>query len=552
MEKDSKTKKITSIAELPEYDKIEQFEDTDVFYCSLNDVKSPFIVHFEDMNNALKMYRVKISPQDRHGCKIIEAEYNVITTLKEDLSGDNENGEEGEKSQSAYQRDLLNLISEAVRQKVTDVHLEIRDKKATIKFRLNGKLSVVRVWDKNHGNRVCSVAFTVMAKELEGVVFNPREPQFAVMEERVDGVQVRLRMNSIPAAPDGYDVVIRILKVSLESNESGTMDLGTLGYSPEHVSILQRAMGKKSGGVIISGTTGSGKSTTLQQMLKNEIIEKPFLKLITIEDPPEYFIEGATQVPVARKEGKNEFAETIKACMRCDPDVIMIGEIRDPVTTELFTDAVLTGHKTLSTVHAKSALSVVSRFERMGADLQTLTSKDFFSALIFQTLVSVTCPHCKLAINSQEAFSIIEKRFHNRAKEKIDGWLDVLKRVARINGSAFNEDNIFVHNPEGCDHCSFGAVGSTVLAEVITPSQDIMNYLMKKDQYGAWESWVVNGGKSILQHACAKIMEGDVCPVNAEWAVGTITDAQEELDIIENSQHPTPKGGGSLGVFDEK
>jgi len=181
-------------------------------------------------------------------------------------------------------------------------------------------------------------------------------------------------------------MIMRILKMG-QSGEK--IDLNKLGYSKEHLGKVRRGSAKPVGVMMMAGTTGSGKSTSLNAMLSEKIAHHAGrIKVITVEDPPEYLLIGATQVPVVRsrsaaKEGAdiNPFASTIRAAMRSDPDVLMIGEVRDHHSAELLIHAVQSGHPVFTTTHASSGIDIVSRQRSNGVPDDVLGSHNFISAL---------------------------------------------------------------------------------------------------------------------------------------------------------------------------
>lgn len=540
--------KIVSIEHLPEHTHVKRYNGKRVFLCyTVDGSANPFVVHDGDQLAAFECFQeiVAKKPNLKGKIRIARAETGVIDILLSKTSEDG--GSEvkvsnstDDKTDNVYQKDFLSLVGEAMDDGTSDVHFEIRRGHSAVRFRKHGKLRKVRSWSYEHGNRMCSVIFTVMSEAMQGVVFNPSEPQFALVAAVVDGVDVRLRVNSIPAAPYGYDVVIRILKVGSAGGEDAnedTLKVEDLGYNKAQQRLIIDALEERSGAMIIAGTTGSGKSTTLQTMLKNKIKAEPYLKIITIEDPVEYFIGGATQVPVARKEGANEFANTIKACMRCDPDILMIGETRDEETSELLQDAVLTGHKTFSTIHAGSAITVISRLERMGVERMIMATKGFISVFMFQALSPVLCQECKLSIYSEKGRSIIFDKFGDEiATDKYEYWENTLKEISEFSQKPFNKDNICIANNKdnNCSTCSgSGIVGMTVVAEVMAPSVAVLEHIANGNDFLAFKQWIKDGGVPISVHACEKILDGEIGVIDAEHIVGPLKTALEDISLVD-------------------
>lgn len=556
-----KRKALSRKEELPEFDSVQRFNDKRVFliYKKINSNVAT-IIHDGEMFEAFNYHKEISAANEKSKVKRKIVIAKVETSILEDFilryeratkelnNGEKkglissvtsslksiESKEESDsflnEEDSVYDKDFTNVITEAVSKKVSDVHIEVRENGTRVRFRQYGKLHDVRYWSFEYGNKLCNVLFTVMAQELQGVMFNPAAPQFARVSKKISGVEIGMRVNSIPAFPNGYDVVTRILKMSNDSGNEDTLKIADLGYNKEQLSQIRYAMAQRSGAIIIAGTTGSGKSTTLQCLLKEKVRSEPYLKIITIEDPPEYFIPGVTQVPVKRKsKDGEEFVEAIKACMRCDPDIIMIGETRDVDTALLMQAAVLTGHKTLSTIHAKDAIAVVARLEKMTVERMTMATKGFISLFMFQSLVPLSCPYCKIPFSSDKGRAILDKKYDDISDMTMDYWIKSFEEVSKHSGIAYNPDNIFFVNEDGCKKCSNGVVGASVVAEVLNPSLEVLKCISEGDDFGAQRAWVNGGGRPINLHAIDKVMEGVVCPINAEHVVGPLQDCLHSL-----------------------
>ena len=419
------------------------------------------------------------------------------------------------------QSEFLQMIADAMRQGASDVHIELHGIQANVRYRIHGRLKEMLTWSYDYAHRLSGVAFAVTAEELDGVTFNPRVPQFALVDKVVNGTRVRLRLNSIPASPDGYDVIIRILPIG---QDQANLNVCDLGYSRQQELLIRAAMAQPSGVLVISGTTGSGKSTSLNVLLTEKIRNEPSLKLITIEDPPEYFIAGATQVPVTRRgdSGASAFAATMRAVMRCDPDILMVGEVRDVETAKLIQQATLTGHKTLTTLHTSGVISIIARLEQLGVERAVMASKGFFSGLVYQRLLGLTCEHCSVPLNdTARATDIGVRRLGDES-----AWKAALLRwefVARKKGVSL--EHIQLASPDGCSHGSHGAKGRTVAAEVMVPDEAILDLIAAKHDTDLYRHWRANGGITVVEHALSKVIEGSVCPLVAEAGVGPLSAA---------------------------
>lgn len=438
------------------------------------------------------------------------------------------------KQQSEIISAFEDLLAESFRMKASDIHIEVRRLEAVVRYRIDGELMKATNWPRAFAYRFCQVVYSVVAEE-EGkdVTFRPDTPQDAIIDKYVDGERVRVRLGTVPAAPDGFDMAMRLLPLGRNDSQK-SVPLLTLGYSDEQVRMIVAGASKPVGATIIAGTTGSGKSTTLKNILQ-EKIEKSngTIKVITVEDPAEYYIPGATQVPVSRNrkssDGASSFEAAIRGAMRMDPDILMVGEVRDLVTAKLLISAVQSGHQAFTTVHAPSALSIVSRLASMGVEHEILGSTDFIASLIYQSLLPLLCPTCRVSISQVEKDL---SRYHVTP--------DLLDRIRFVAPNDL--DRIYFRDYDGCNNCRYGIKGRTVVAEVVLPDHALLKLFARGQSVDALEHWLSHGGKPILQHGIEKMVAGLVSPVDVEDALGPLSsllimrdgvfDHAKEMDLL--------------------
>ncbi len=402
------------------------------------------------------------------------------------------------------------ILSEAIKRDSSDIHLEVGRDIAKLKMRVNGKITEVDEFPTPYAFKLSSVIYTSIAEETD-VTFNPKKPQDAVIDRAIHGKRMRLRLATIPSSPDGFDVILRLLPIE-DSSESKVRQLADLGYSKIHTEFLKIGMAVPVGVVIVAGVTGSGKSTTLNVMLTNKVKEnKGKIKVITIEDPPEYLLKGATQVPVVRSKADkdtNPFALAMRASLRSDPDILMPGEIRDEDSAELLVHAVQSGHQAYTTVHSASAIGTVSRLREMGISSSVLGSQDFISTLVYQSLLPITCNHCAISFESfqsGDALTVADTELVSRVKSTAKGITD----------------KIVFTNSKGCNKCNHtGIIGREVIAEVILPDSRMKQMFQDGDDSGALAYFKECGGKLIIDHAVEKMIVGKADPRDVESKVG--------------------------------
>ncbi|WP_005742320.1 ATPase, T2SS/T4P/T4SS family [Pseudomonas amygdali] len=426
--------------------------------------------------------------------------------------------EEQQKAATQIQLEFDELLVSALKARASDIHIEVTRRGAEVKFRVDGALQHFTEWPVRHARTMAGVIYMVIAEEKD-TSFDERRDQSAIIDRELgEHGSVRVRLNTLPTYPAGFDMIMRILKMG-QSGEK--IDLNKLGYSGEHLSKVRRGSAKPVGVMMMAGTTGSGKSTSLNAMLSEKIAHHGGrIKVITVEDPPEYLLVGATQVPVVRsrsaaKEGAdiNPFASTIRAAMRSDPDVLMIGEVRDHHSAELLIHAVQSGHPVFTTTHASSGIDIISRLRSNGVPDDVLGSHNFISALMYQTLLKTVCPHCSTDF----------EHFKKHAHDESDA--ELVHRVYRYLGATQAKQLRFINN-EGCKHCRKGVTGRTVAAEVILPDAYMLRAFRDRQDSDAMMHYAYSGGKFALHHGITKMLMGQC----------DIRDVEHKLDLIEALQ----------------
>jgi type II secretory ATPase GspE/PulE/Tfp pilus assembly ATPase PilB-like protein len=318
--------------------------------------------------------------------KVVEASQSLIDLLLADSKATVVAQSSKDNSEvSVQQQRLRMLVKEALNLQVSDIHIEVREDIARIRFRKHGELFLYAEWQSKLGREIASVAFN---KETDHAIthFNPSVPQNASMPLFIDGVDVRLRLASMPAH-GGFDMVMRLLSTGHEK----VKDLEELGYLPEQIELIKRAVGMPNGAVIISGPTGSGKTTTLASCMQLVSSDK---KIYTIEDPVEKVIENATQIPVNTEKTDRDFANMGRAALRMDPDIMVLGEIRDEGTARVMARAAITGHLVFSTLHTNSASAIITRLIDMGISASLLSDPNLLVCLVCQRLIPILCQKC--------------------------------------------------------------------------------------------------------------------------------------------------------------
>jgi type IV pilus assembly protein PilB len=285
------------------------------------------------------------------------------------------------------------IIFTALERRASDIHIETRNSEVVVKYRIDGVLQfAMQPMDKNWHATILS-RIKVMS-ELD--IAERRVPQDGRFRVRYKGRFVDFRVSIMPSV-HGEDAVLRVLDKETLSEKFRNLTLDVVGFDPEETAHFRRYIREPYGMVLVTGPTGSGKTTTLYAAI-NEI-KNDEDKIITIEDPVEYQVRGITQIPVNEKKGLT-FARGLRSILRHDPDKIMVGEIRDQETAQIAINSALTGHLVFTTVHANNVTDVIGRFINMGVEPYNFVSA--LNCILAQRLVRVICEHCKKRVSYPE------------------------------------------------------------------------------------------------------------------------------------------------------
>jgi type IV pilus assembly protein PilB len=291
-----------------------------------------------------------------------------------------------ESTASPVVRLVETIIFTALERRASDIHIEARDTEVAVKYRIDGVLQhAMQPIAKEHHSSVLS-RIKVLS-ELD--IAERRVPQDGRFRVKYKGRYIDLRVSIMPAS-HGEDAVLRVLDKETLSEKFANLTLDVVGFSAEELYRFRRYIHEPYGMVLVTGPTGSGKTTTLYAAI-NEI-KSDDDKFITIEDPVEYQVRGITQIPVNEKKGLT-FARGLRSILRHDPDKIMVGEIRDQETAQIAIQSALTGHLVFTTVHANNVTDVIGRFVNMGVEPYNFVSA--LNCILAQRLVRVICPNCK-------------------------------------------------------------------------------------------------------------------------------------------------------------
>jgi type II secretory ATPase GspE/PulE/Tfp pilus assembly ATPase PilB-like protein len=369
------------------------------------------------------------------------------------------------------------VVFNAIQRRASDIHIETQENVVLIKYRIDGVLyQAMDPIDKRHHGTIIS-RIKVMS-ELD--IAEKRIPQDGRFKLRVRGRTIDFRVSIMPTV-HGEDSVIRILDKESANAEFKSLNLEVVGFDAETKKKLRKFIREPYGMVLVTGPTGSGKTTTLYACLSE--IQSVEDKIVTIEDPVEYQLRGITQIPVNEKKGLT-FARGLRSILRHDPDKIMVGEIRDEETAQIAVQSALTGHLVFTTVHANNVVDVLGRFLNMKVELYNFVSA--LNCVLAQRLVRRICVHCKEAVEVPP---------------------DVL-REAGLDPAAMRSQPFY--EGKGCLECNgTGFHGRMAIAELLDLSDRIRGLILERRPAAEIKRAAREEGMIFLRDAAlAKVFEG--------------------------------------------
>lgn len=387
------------------------------------------------------------------------------------------------------------ILKSAVEIDASDVHIDALEKEALIRFRIDGVLyDVGRITDKLYNT--IRDRIKLLASIKINIQTSSQDGRFTIQNK---GTEFEARVATIPG-PYGEFITIRLL-----NPERMSFDLKTLGLNNENIKLINTLISSPTGMILATGPTGSGKTTTLYALIKQKV--SPGINIITIEDPIEYRMKGINQTQVDEKKGY-DFPNGLRSIVRQDPDVILVGEIRDDETGSIATQASLTGHLVFSTLHTNEAAGTIARLMEMGIDKDIIPNS--LKLIIAQRLVRRLCPYCKekytptteMVKTIKDSLSILSPRAGVEIPNKID--------------------NLF--KAKGCEKCHWlGYQGQVGLFELLFVNSDISDLIKKNASIDEIREEAISQGMIPLFHdGLSKVLNGDTTIEEVSRVAGDI------------------------------
>jgi len=409
--------------------------------------------------------------------------------------------EEIETSLTKRVTDVLEVIlGGAIFLDVSDIHIEPRKENAKLRIRIDGILEDVLLLDKKIYENLLS-----RIKLLSGIKLNitnrPQDGRFSVLMDEIAGEEykaraIEIRSSTLPAEY-GESIVLRLL------NPKSLIEIETLGLRKDLLEIFNQEIKKPNGMIIVTGPTGSGKTTTLYAFLKK--IQKPEIKVITIEDPIEYHLEGISQTQVDSRAGY-DFANGLKSIMRQDPDVILVGEIRDLGTASIALQAALTGHLVLTTLHTNDAAGTIARLQALGE--KPVNIAPAINIIIAQRLVRKVCKKCA-------EFEKTPHQFLEKLKKELKNLPPQVK-IPEIG------EELKIPKIKGCKDCNFTGYRERIgIFETFLVDDEMENFILTSPSISSLRKKVIEKGMvTMKQDGLIKVLEGITTVEEVERVTG--------------------------------
>ena len=373
---------------------------------------------------------------------------------------------------------VRSTLYDALKAGASDIHMETDPRGLTVKYRIDGVLSNVA---QVPGVEVAEQAVSRIKVMAELDIAERRVPQDGRFKVAMQGREVDVRVSIMPSV-FGEDAVLRILDRQALSEELSGLTLEGLGYAGATLARIRKLAAEPYGMLLVTGPTGSGKTTTLYAAISE--INHGRDKIITIEDPVEYQLPGVLQIPVNEKKGLT-FARGLRSILRHDPDKIMVGEIRDADTAQIAVQSALTGHLVFTTVHANNVFDVIGRFIHMGVDPYSFVSA--LNGIVAQRLLRMNCPQCATPTTPTD-------------------------ELLELSGLTTDKTRDFKFSQgSGCGHCrGTGYKGRRAIAEILLLTDELRELIVARAPIGQIKEAAIRGGThSLREAALALVKSGD-------------------------------------------
>lgn len=490
----------------------------------------------------------------RQGYKVNEPRYvtpNIITQAY--LYADRK-GASAQFDENAVRRRIVNMLEKAVENGANDIHIEAVNSRTRVEFRIDGALRVWETWTQREGEQVLSSVYSHSIGQ-SGATANFQEPQAAMLTSDAKGRDIialpkgviSVRCQWVPLSNDGryLDMRLQYDSAYLFGENFVMADVDSLGFSQEQLRVVQSLRTLPGGMRVFSGPVNQGKTTTLRVTLNRRMAETNMqLNCLLIEDPPEGGVIGARQIGVSAsvkdEQREKTFQEIMRCALRLDPDIVMLGEVRDAQTAKFAYRLALTGRQIYTTAHVYAALAIPKRLRDIGIEPYLVYDDHLLRGMICQRLLRTICTACRMPLAN--AAAELGPTYQDLARRVRAGLAIMDARRSKTNAntpyverlSEPDMRNVYISNPEGCPKCYKGRAGRTICAEVIETDMRLMELLQDNRMLEAEDYWLSPlglNGITMLWHGLEKVRRGEVSPNDAEFELGPFAREREILEV---------------------
>lgn len=498
----------------------------------------------------------------RQGFKVDDTRYvtpNVI--IQAYLYADRRNNS-SHYDENVARRRIVATLDQAVQMGANDIHIESVNGRAVVQFRIDGSLRRQDVWTQREGDQFLAAVYSHSIGQ-SGATANFQEPQAAMLTEDARGKEIitlpkgvtSVRLQWVPLANSGAYLDMRLSydPAHLWGENFVMADVDSLGFSQEQLRIVQSLRAAPGGMRIFSGPVNQGKTTTLRVVLNRRMAETEMrLNCLLVEDPPEGGIIGARQIGVSAsvkdEQREKTFVEIMRCALRLDPDIVMLGEVRDLQTAKFAFRLALSGRQVYTTGHVYAALATPMRLRDMGMEHYIVYDHNLVRGMACQRLLRTICPNCRIPLKEAcEEFGPVTRDLARRVRAGL-AILDASRNIANVGKpvmECLNEPDlskVYIANPEGCPKCYHGRSGRTVAAEIIETDAKLMSLLQDNRQEDAEKYWLSPAGLNgitMRQRGLEKVRAGETSPDDAEFELGIFA-RERELIEVEQKLGPMP------------
>ncbi len=456
--------------------------------------------------------------------------------------------------ENAVRRRIVATLEQAVQMNANDIHIESVNGRATVQYRIDGSLRRQDTWTQREGEQFLAAVYSHSIGQ-SGATANWQEPQAAMLTADARGKEIitlpkgiiSVRCQWVPLANDGryLDMRLQYDSAYLFGENFVMADVDSLGFSQEQLKVVQSLRNAPGGLRIFSGPVNQGKTTTLRVVLNRRMAETEMrLNCLLIEDPAEGGVIGARQIGVSAsvKDDQREktFAEIMRCALRLDPDIVMLGEVRDLQTAKFAFRLALTGRQVYTTGHVYAALATPKRLRDIGMEPYIVYDHHLVRGMACQRLLRTLCTNCRIPLSAAvEEFGPVMRDLARRVRAGLS-ILDARRNKAFV-GKPIMEcvaepdlANVYLANPQGCAKCYKGRAGRTVAAEIIETDAKLMELLQDNRAEEAENYWLSPAGLNgvtMLWRGMEKVRGGEVSPDDAEFELGIFARERDVIDV---------------------